>query len=84
MIARCARNEAQVTIDTGDCDTSLKDSLERIRTLEPELLAERKEGETLKEKLLMEQEKRQIQLQLHRKNDCGEAVCDHLFFKKKR
>ena len=59
--------EAQVTIDTADYDTSFKDSLERIHTLEAELLAERNEGENLKEKLrLSEEEKRQMQLQLEK------------------
>lgn len=59
--------EAQVTIDTADYDTSFKDSLERVHTLEVELLAERNEGESLQEKLLLaEEEKRQIQLQLEK------------------
>ena len=59
--------EAQVTIDTADYDTSFKDSLERIHTLEAELLAERNEGESLKDKLLLlEEEKRQIQIQLEK------------------
>jgi hypothetical protein len=47
---------AQVTIDTADYDKYFKDCLERIQA---ELLAERNEGENLKEK-------RQIQLQLEK------------------
>jgi hypothetical protein len=59
--------EAWVTIDAADYDASFKDSLERIQTMGAELLAERNEGESLKEKLLIvEEEKRQIQLQLEK------------------
>ena len=59
--------EAQVTIDIANYETSFTESLERIHTLEPEVLAERNEGESLKEKLfLVEEENRQIQLQLEK------------------